>query len=142
MIAYLDTSVLLRVLLNQKNKLAAFTEIDRAISSKLLKIECLRTIDRLRLTEELSESEYLSSIEQLYSSFDTIEFIDVSDFILNRAGMSFPVSIGTLDAIHLISAQYWKERNDFDLYFLTHDQLLGKAAKVLGFKVQGLESGI
>lgn len=140
MIAYLDSSVLLRIILNQAGKLKEFSDIEKAVSSKLLKTECLRAIDRLNLTDFLTERDYLESLELLYANFDRIEFINVSDLLLNRAGTSFPVQVGTLDAIHLVSAIHWQEQNKSDLKFMTHDMSLGKAAKIHGFHVLGLEA--
>ena|SRR3990167_9984673 len=137
MIAYLDSSVFLRALLNQKGHLKDFSKIERPISSKLLKTECFRTLDRLKLTGHLSEKNYLLSIDQFYEGLDSVEFIEVSDQILSRAGGSFSFPLGTLDAIHLISAMYWKETAGIDLTFLTHDDLLGKAARASGFRVLG-----
>ena len=137
MIAYLDSSVLLRALLNEEGKLKEFSKLERPISSKLLKTECLRALERLKLTKNISEDNYVKSIEQLYLGLDSIEFVEVSDQILNRAGGSISFPLGTLGAIHLISATYWRETTGIDLIFLTHDVLLGKAAKASGFHVLG-----
>ncbi|HLG19576.1 MAG TPA: PIN domain-containing protein [Bdellovibrionota bacterium] len=137
MIAYLDSSVLLRVLLNQRDRFSRFSEIERPVASKLLKTECLRTLDRLRLNDLLTEDQHLKSLEELYSALDSVEFVEVSDAILDRAGSGFPVALGTLDAIHLVSAMMWREQNSFSLIFLTHDEVLAKAAKGLNFEVPG-----
>jgi hypothetical protein len=47
MIAYVDSSVLLRVLLGQPNALPEWAGIDTAVGSSLVEVECLRTLDRL-----------------------------------------------------------------------------------------------
>jgi len=49
MIAYVDASVLLRVVLRQPNALPEWTQIDRGVASALVTTESLRTLDRLRL---------------------------------------------------------------------------------------------
>ena len=49
MIAYLDASVLLRVVLGQPNKLKEWSQIEAAVASALVEVECLRMLDRLRL---------------------------------------------------------------------------------------------
>ena len=46
MIAYVDSSALLRVLLNEPNALK-WAAVTHAISSELLRVECHRTLDRL-----------------------------------------------------------------------------------------------
>ncbi len=45
MIAYFDSSVLLRVVLGQKNQLDQWQAIETGVASALVEVECLRTID-------------------------------------------------------------------------------------------------
>jgi hypothetical protein len=49
MIAYVDSSVLLRVALGQSNALPNWRQIERGVSSALITTESLRTLDRVRL---------------------------------------------------------------------------------------------
>ena len=49
MIAYLDSSVLLRMVLGQKDRLRQWREVRQGVASSLVEVECLRTLDRLRL---------------------------------------------------------------------------------------------
>jgi predicted nucleic acid-binding protein len=49
MIAYVDASVLLRVVLRQPNALPEWTQIEQGVSSALVATESLRTLDRLQL---------------------------------------------------------------------------------------------
>ena len=137
MIGYLDSSVLLRVLLNQTGKLETFSKLERPISSKLLKAECLRSLDRARVMRLLDEAEYFKAVEQLYEGLDSVEFVEISNGILERTGSSFPVALGTLDAIHLSSALVWREQTGIAPVFLTHDQILAQAARAYGFKTMG-----
>jgi predicted nucleic acid-binding protein len=138
MIAYLDSSVLLRVLLNQSGKLKEFKSIEKAVASVLLKTECLRVLDRLRITGVLTEKNYLTAVKELYEACAAVETIKITTTLLNRAGTSMPVVLGTLDAIHLMSALIWTEKTEEPLSFLTHDNQLGKAATALGFRVFGI----
>lgn len=138
MIAYLDSSVLLRVLLNQPGKLKEFRTIEKAVASVLLKTECLRVLDRLRITGVLSEKNYLTAVNDLYEACASVETVKITTSLLNRAGASMPVALGTLDAIHLSSALIWTETTEKSLSFLTHDKQLGKAAAALGFRVFGV----
>ncbi len=137
MIAYLDSSVVMRVLLGQPNALAEFSSIERPIASKLLKIEGLRTLDRLRTRGLLTEREFVRGVEEFREAVEAIEWIEITDAVLDRASGNFAVALGTLDAIHLSSALLWKEQTKLDLDFLTHDELLGRAARSLGFRVLG-----
>ena len=137
MIAYLDSSVLLRALLNQPGQLSNFKNLTRPIASKLLKPECLRSLDRLRVRGHLDELNFIKASEELYAALDSIEFIEIDHRILERVGSSFPLPLGTLDAIHLASALLWRETFDISIDFLTHDEELGKVARALGFQVFG-----
>jgi predicted nucleic acid-binding protein len=137
MIGYLDSSVLLRVLLNQAGRLREFSRLTRPVSSKLLKTECLRALDRARLNRLLTEDEHLTALKELHEALESVEWIEVSSKVLDRAGGGFPVSLGTLDAIHLSSAILWREQAGADCAFLTHDSALQKAALAAGFTVLG-----
>lgn len=137
MLAYLDSSVLLRVLFGEKSQLKEFRKIKTAVSSILLRVECLRTIDRIRNENHLDEEEYLRRVELFYGFQNAIELIPLHGEILNRATQSFSVSLGTLDAIHLASGILYRERLGSDLVFCTHDKALSNAAKVAGFEVMG-----
>ncbi len=48
MIAYLDSSVLLRIVLGQPDRLKDLALIQSAVASDLAELECLRTLDRMR----------------------------------------------------------------------------------------------
>jgi predicted nucleic acid-binding protein len=137
MIAYIDTSVVMRALLGQPHVLTEFSKVERPIASKLLKVEGLRTLDRLRIRGLLTENEFVRSTEEFRDSTDAVEWIEITDAILDRVGGNFAVALGTLDAIHLSSALLWKEQTRLNLHFLTHDEILGKAARSLGFQVLG-----
>jgi predicted nucleic acid-binding protein len=57
MIAYVDSSVLLRVALGQPKALPEWRDIERGVSSALVTTESLRTLDRVRLRVNLSDIE-------------------------------------------------------------------------------------
>jgi predicted nucleic acid-binding protein len=127
----------MRVLLCQPNALSEFSRIDRPIASKLLKAECLRTLDRMRVRGLLTESEFIKANEELRDSVNAIEWVEIADVVLDRVCGNFAVALGTLDAIHLSSAMLWREHTRTELHFLTHDESLGRAARALGFQVLG-----
>ncbi|PIU00154.1 MAG: hypothetical protein COT74_06190 [Bdellovibrionales bacterium CG10_big_fil_rev_8_21_14_0_10_45_34] len=137
MIAYIDSSVLMRVLLGQPSALAEFRRIERPVASKLLKVEGLRTLDRLRVRSLLSELEYVKAVQEFRDATDAVEWVEITDLVLDRVCGSFAVGLGTLDAIHLVSALVWQEKTKMRLTLLTHDVLLGRAARALGFPVLG-----
>ena len=137
MIAYLDSSVLLRVLLGQRNALKEWKTIDQGIASALVEVECLRTLDRLRLSEGIADEEIAIRREAVFRLLDSIEIIELTRPILSRAAQPFPTALGSLDAIHLASALLWKEGRGEGLVMATHDVALATASKASGLRVVG-----
>jgi predicted nucleic acid-binding protein len=138
MIAYIDSSILLRIALKQRNALLEFSKISLGCSSRLLKVECLRTLDRLFATGQISQENFEYTLEFIYAALEHIEIIPMSESILERAGQPSNLKLGTLDAIHLFSAVYWTQERESPCFFLTHDLALGKAATLLNFQVLGV----
>ena len=105
MIAYLDSSVLLRVILGQDDRLPEWAEIESGVASALVEVECLRTLDRLRLTAGVGESDLAVRREAVYELLEAIELVEPTRWVLHRAAMPLPTTLGTLDAIHLATAE-------------------------------------
>ena len=137
MIAYLDSSVLLRVVLGQPNALEEWDEIERGVASRLAEVECLRTLDRLRLAEPLADQEIAIRREAVYRVLDAIDIVELTRPVLARASQPMPTALGTLDAIHLATALLWGERSGTRLEMATHDQALAMAARASGLQVIG-----
>lgn len=138
MIAYVDSSVLLRILLGQSGALREWSDIDTAVGSSLVEVECLRTLDRLRLRGGLSDETIAVRREALLHLTETMESVDPNRTVLARAAQPFPTSLRTLDAIHLATALLWREERSDDLVMATHDVELGLASRALGFRVIGM----
>ncbi len=138
MTVYLDTSVVIRVLFHEANPLNLWGKWDKAFSSSLWRVEALRTVDRLRLSGDLSDEEVADLSGDLRITHETLLIQPLSNPILQRASESFPTVVGTLDALHLSTALAIREFEALDL-FLTHDLRLGTAARSLGFEVLGIQ---
>jgi uncharacterized protein len=136
--AYVDSSVILRLVLNQPNKLAQWSEIDVGVASALVEVECLRTLDRVRLRERIADSEVSLRIEQVYRFLESSDVIEPTRAVLSRAAQPFPTSLGTLDAIHLASALLWRDQTGAALTVATHDGALALAARASGLPVIGI----
>ena len=134
--AYLDSSVLLRVILGEPGRLDAWETIDAGVSSELTRIECLRTIDRARIQLQLADVAVAQHRADVLEALEAIDLIPLEAAILERAAEPFPTLLGTLDALHLASALAVRERFD-GLLFATHDTALGTAARSMGFTVAG-----
>ena len=138
MTAYVDASVVLRLVLGQKGRLAAWESVRRAVSSSLLRVECLRAIERLRLRGEIDGAEVVVRRGAGLRILDASELVLPDDQVLERASQPLPVALGSLDAIHLSTALLWQELRGEPLVFATHDAALGAAAQAFGMEVVGL----
>src|SRR5205809_4005623 len=104
MIVYLDSSVVLRPLLDQPGKLQSWGQWETAYSSELLGVECRRVIDRLRLEAIFDDSEVAQAIERFGKIEKTIKRIRLTKSIIHGASKTMPTIVKTLDAFHLASA--------------------------------------
>ena len=137
MIAYLDSSVVLRIVLGQPGSLPEWKEITSGVASGLVEVECLRTIDRLRVAG-LSADETALRREAVYRLLESVEVVEPTTVVLRRAAQPLPTPLGTLDAIHLATASLWHEARGKQLVITTHDRALATAARASGFRVLGV----
>lgn len=138
MIAYLDSSALLRIVLGDERRLRGLHGYETVVSSELVEVESLRVIDRARLLQKLDETELVDRREYLYRLLEGCQLLELSRAILRRASDPFPVALGTLDAIHLATALAWRDEHGPGLVMVTHDLALGKACKALAIASDGL----
>lgn len=138
MIAYLDSSTVLRIILGQANALKEWRSITQGVASALVEVECLRTLDRLRLAEGMEDAEIAVRREAVYRFLEALEVVELTRPLLARASQPLPTALGTLDAIHLATALLWKERSGADLVMATHDDALATAARASGLRVVGV----
>ncbi len=137
MIAYIDSSVLLRVALGQVNALTQWARVERGVSSALILTESLRTLDRMRLRATLSDMEIARRRSTILTIIESLELVEIDSVVLERAAQPMPTELGTLDAIHLASALLWKDATGIEPVMTTHDAALGLAAQAHGFEVLG-----
>ena len=129
--------MLLRVVLGQRARLKEWKGVREGVASALAEVECLRTLDRLRLKGAITDQDLSIRREAVYRLLEEIEIVEPTRPILARASHPLPTPIGTLDAIHLATAMLWRESSSADLVFATHDAALGIAARASGFRVVG-----
>ena len=138
MTVYVDTSVVLRILLHEPNPVTIWGQWSKAYSSALWRVEALRTVDRLRLAHEISDTEVAQLVQDIQITHETFAIHPVTNQVLQRASETFPTVVGTLDAIHLATALSIRAIENVDL-LLTHDSQLATAARSLGFEALGID---
>lgn len=136
MIAYVDSSVVLRIVLGEAGRLREWRRIERAYASELIRLECLRSIDRARLRLGLTDSAVAAHRAAVLDVLESLDIVRIDDAVLERAADPFPTALGSLDAVHLATAVLLRTRVA-DLAFATHDAELATAARAVGFKVLG-----
>jgi predicted nucleic acid-binding protein len=136
-IAYLDASVLMRLVLGQPGRLREWKSIEEGVSSVIAEVECLRTLDRLHHRGDVGDRDVGPRREAIYKLLNEFTLVDVSRVVLGRAGEPLAVPLGTLDAIHLATALTWRDKIGADMTFATHDAALAAAARAMGFQVVG-----
>jgi predicted nucleic acid-binding protein len=133
---YVDSSVILRVVLGEAKRLREWTRISVAVSSEIARVETLRVLDRLRVAgmDERELARRRAFALELLTGF---ELVRINRAVLERASSPFPTQIRTLDAIHLASAMLAQPRYPA-LRFATHDEGLGTAALAVGLRPLGV----
>jgi predicted nucleic acid-binding protein len=137
LIAYLDSSVVLRIVLGQPERLSDWPDVTLGVASALVEVECLRTLDRLRLRSGIPAEEIALRREAVFDLTSEMEIVEPGWPVLRRASQPFPTPLGTLDALHLSTALLWRDTRGEDLVMATHDRSLGLAARASGLTVIG-----
>jgi predicted nucleic acid-binding protein len=132
--AYIDSSVVLRIVFAQPGRLQRWRQITEPVSSELIRVECLRAIDRARIRAGLDDAAVALRHAVAFEHLTAIRKIPLERRILERAAEPFPTALGSLDALHLASALAAR-REIRELVFATHDRELATAARAVGFEV-------
>jgi len=97
-IAYLDTSARLRIVLREAGALDDLRTYDGLVSSELIGIESARTIDRLRNQGALTMNEAAARIRVVNEWLEAVDLVLLRPPVLSRASEPMPMPIGTLGA--------------------------------------------
>lgn len=138
MIVYLDTSIVLRVLLKAPKPLRSWGDWEEAAASDLMGVEARRAIDRSRLDSALDDEQVAELHQQLRQVEIRLRRIAINKRILGRAAQPMATAVKTLDAIHLASALVLQEAHRAPVLFATHDPQQAIAARALGFACSGV----
>ena len=130
---YIDSSVALRILRGQKDAWKDWGRWEKAYSSMLIRVECRRFVDRMRLEHGWNDDDIADAGVQLRRLERVLTKVRLTAAVMERAAMPMPTIIKTLDAIHIATAGLIRARLQPGLIFVTHDQQQAKAARALGF---------
>lgn len=133
---YLDSSMVLGHILGEAGRVLRFKPRLGLYTSELTRIECLRTLDRLRLLNQWTDKEVIFRLGKLQEMGDYFNEVSLQPSILKRAGMPLPVPVKTLDALHLATALELTDEIKEKLIFLTHDVQQSVAAVACGFQTE------
>jgi hypothetical protein len=135
MVAYLDSSVLLRHILLGEVAIQQALACGHMVSSELIEIECRRVIQRCRLQGELDDEGLITAMDRLGQVLRGMSLVKLGDPVKKRSMEAFPVSVKTLDALHLSSALLLAEREpEIAVLVFSHDPGMNRCAKALGFQ--------
>lgn len=138
-LAFVDTSVVLRQVLGERGAYPRLEKFDKLYASELMRVEALRTIDRLRIQNAWPQEEVALRVRLLAAVSALINLVPIQQPILRRASEPFQTIVGTLDAIHISTAVLAQEQLKKSLLFLTHDERQGFAAEAAGLEAQGFK---
>lgn len=140
--AYFDSSVYIRLILNEANPLQEWETIQFGVASTLLRVECLRGVERVWRNGWLTDSEYEAARLKAHEMFRHLQFTAVDETVTAIAEQPYPTFVASLDAIHLATAVAYRRSQPSDerpIIFATHDKQLAKAAAAMQFEVIGAE---
>jgi predicted nucleic acid-binding protein len=134
-IAFFDSSVLLRAMFRESGAFADWKRIMKVYCSRLLEVEVQRVCDRRRLTGDLDDEGVALCKETLNSFLADAHVVMISEAILVAAQSPMNTVVRTLDAIHLATAVAVR-RHEPSLVFLSHDDQQNLAARSLGLSAK------
>ena len=121
---FLETSALLRMLLGEDggdSVAQRLREADRAIASRLIRVEAERALIRLGLDHPKHQRKLHELERELKHLWPKLDFIEVTQQICEQAGRIAPRSrLRSLDAIHLATF-YWIKELEPTIEMLTFD---------------------
>jgi predicted nucleic acid-binding protein len=123
-VAYVDSSALTKLVLDEPDSLAMrrwYVESERVLCSRIGIVETRRAVARGQ-----PDPAHLDVI------LSSLEVVELDAGIARQAAMIAPLSLRTLDAIHVASAVLlWPEVDSF----VTYDDRLAGAARAVGLPV-------
>jgi predicted nucleic acid-binding protein len=105
LIAFVDTSVVLRFVLEGDISLHQAFAANITACSELVWIESMRVAQRLRLVGKLTDPDLAEAVSRIMDCYENFLVYLLDEEIKQAAAGPFPTVIGTLDALHLACAR-------------------------------------
>ena len=123
---YVDASVVLAYLLAEDRRPADVLWDGTLTASRLLEYEIRTRLHARKLAE--------SHDEAAQTIIGRIALLELSPVVLARALAGFPVTVRTLDALHLASIDFLRRQGQ-SVELLTYDRRMADAARAMGVPV-------
>ena len=134
--SYFDSSVLVRYVIGHEQSIQNLTPYSKgAVTSAITAIECLRVLDRWRITKEINDERLISARSLCLKILSGLRIIPVDDHVVSMASQTFPIAMKSLYAIHLASALHFQNQSGVKVLLLTHDIKLQMAATAFDMDV-------
>ena len=134
MIAFVDTSVVLRFVLEGDISLHQAFAATVTACSELLWIESMRVAQRLRLDGGLDDQSLAEAVSRIAACYSSFRVYLLDEEIKQTAAGPFPTVIGTLDALHLACARRAARHYPGEtLLVFSYDRPMNLCARALGF---------
>jgi predicted nucleic acid-binding protein len=136
-IAYFDSSVILRYAVGHERAIKDLsTYASKAMTSAITVVECLRVLDRWRITTEISDQKLVAARSLCLQILSGLRVIALDDQVIALASQTFPIAVKSLDAIHLASVIHFRNQCGAGPVLLTHDERLQMTARAMNVECQ------
>ena len=134
MIAFVDTSVVLRFVLEGDISLHHAFAATITACSELVWIESMRVAQRLRLDGRLDDKDLAEAVSRIAACYSSFRVYLLDEEIKQTAAGPFPTVIGTLDALHLACARRAARHYPGEtLLVFSYDRQMNLCARAFGF---------
>ena len=126
---YLDTSVALAHLLAEDRRPPSELWAEELVASRLLEYELWNRLHAMDLGASHGDAARLI--------LGCVSLLELRPSVLERALRPFPVPVRTLDALHLASVTFLRERGK-DVAVATYDERMAGACRAMGLRLVAL----
>jgi predicted nucleic acid-binding protein len=133
MTVYLDATLVIRQLVGSKTPWEGWGEWTAAYASTLMRTECYRIANLLRLEGKLDDVQRARLGGWIERVCESVTLAPVTDGVLRRAAEAFPTAVGTVQAIHLATLLELQSAHGVTCLVATADKELLRAAESMGF---------